>query len=187
MHGRHRVHRGDDDDERAGAVGAAGRAAPRLLHRPHLLHVPAALLQVAGGDRLGHATAALPTMLPAEGAFSQPQRCDVDPVLLQAARLAEYSAEHTDGTFKLVLLLGCVTALACMPLEPVLLLWGRCAQEAVLRLLKIWVTLAADNVVHYLMIQRTSAVTTTVLGEIKIIGLLLLSSLLLGAAPCVAC
>lgn len=31
------------------------------------------------------------------------------------------------------------------------------------------------------MIQRTSAVTTTVLGEIKIIGLLLLSSLLLGA------
>ena len=28
------------------------------------------------------------------------------------------------------------------------------------------------NLVHYLMIQRTSAVTTTVLGEIKIIGLL---------------
>lgn len=38
------------------------------------------------------------------------------------------------------------------------------------------------NVVHYLMIQRTSAVTTTVLGEIKIVGLLLLSALLLGVS-----
>lgn len=41
----------------------------------------------------------------------------------------------------------------------------------------------AYNVVHYLMIQRTSAVTTTVLGEIKIVGLLLLSALLLGVLP----
>ena len=38
------------------------------------------------------------------------------------------------------------------------------------------------NVVHYLMIQMTSAVTTTVLGEVKIIGLLVLSVLLLGEA-----
>ncbi|KAL0042115.1 hypothetical protein WJX77_003727 [Trebouxia sp. C0004] len=36
------------------------------------------------------------------------------------------------------------------------------------------------NVVHYLMIQMTSAVTTTVLGEVKIVGLLALSVLLLG-------
>ncbi len=36
------------------------------------------------------------------------------------------------------------------------------------------------NVVHYLMIQMTSAVTTTVLGEVKIVGLLVLSVLLLG-------
>ena len=36
------------------------------------------------------------------------------------------------------------------------------------------------NVVHYLMIQMTSAVTTTVLGEVKIIGLMVLSVLLLG-------
>lgn len=36
------------------------------------------------------------------------------------------------------------------------------------------------NVVHSMMIQKTSAVTTTVLGEIKIVGLLLLSALLLG-------
>ncbi len=36
------------------------------------------------------------------------------------------------------------------------------------------------NVVHSLMIQKTSAVTTTVLGEVKIVGLLLLSALLLG-------
>ena len=36
------------------------------------------------------------------------------------------------------------------------------------------------NVVHSLMIQKTSAVTTTVLGEVKIIGLLLLSAILLG-------
>ena len=39
------------------------------------------------------------------------------------------------------------------------------------------------NVVHYLMIQRTSAVTTTVLGEIKIIGLLFASAFLLGVSP----
>ncbi len=39
------------------------------------------------------------------------------------------------------------------------------------------------NVVHYLMIQRTSAVTTTVLGEIKIIGLLFASAFLLGMSP----
>ncbi|KAA6421352.1 MAG: hypothetical protein FRX49_08629 [Trebouxia sp. A1-2] len=36
------------------------------------------------------------------------------------------------------------------------------------------------NVIHSLMIQKTSAVTTTVLGEVKIVGLLLLSALLLG-------
>ena len=38
------------------------------------------------------------------------------------------------------------------------------------------------NVIHSLMIQKTSAVTTTVLGEVKIVGLLLLSALLLGKA-----
>lgn len=48
---------------------------------------------------------------------------------LQAARLAEYSAEHTHGTFKLILLLGCINALACTPLEPMLLLWERCCQR----------------------------------------------------------
>ena len=36
------------------------------------------------------------------------------------------------------------------------------------------------NLVHSLMIHKTSAVTTTVLGEVKIIGLLVLSALLLG-------
>jgi drug/metabolite transporter (DMT)-like permease len=36
------------------------------------------------------------------------------------------------------------------------------------------------NIVHSTMIKRTSAVTTTVLGELKIIGLLVLSALLLG-------
>lgn len=36
------------------------------------------------------------------------------------------------------------------------------------------------NVIHSLMIQKTSAVTTTVLGEVKIVGLLILSALLLG-------
>jgi drug/metabolite transporter (DMT)-like permease len=36
------------------------------------------------------------------------------------------------------------------------------------------------NVVHSLMIQRTSAVTTTVLGEAKIVGLMALSYVLLG-------
>ena len=36
------------------------------------------------------------------------------------------------------------------------------------------------NVVHSLMIQQTSAVTTTVLGEVKIVGLMVLSATLLG-------
>lgn len=36
------------------------------------------------------------------------------------------------------------------------------------------------NVVHSLMIQQTSAVTTTVLGEAKIIGLMVLSYVVLG-------
>ena len=36
------------------------------------------------------------------------------------------------------------------------------------------------NIVHSLMIQQTSAVTTTVIGEAKIIGLLILSYVLLG-------
>jgi drug/metabolite transporter (DMT)-like permease len=36
------------------------------------------------------------------------------------------------------------------------------------------------NVVHSLMIQQTSAVTTTVLGEVKIVGLMVLSYALLG-------
>lgn len=36
------------------------------------------------------------------------------------------------------------------------------------------------NLVHSLMIKYTSAVTTTVLGEVKIVGLLVLSAVLLG-------
>ena len=43
------------------------------------------------------------------------------------------------------------------------------------------------NVVHSLMIQKTSAVTTTVLGEVKIVGLLLLSALLLGKHAVATC
>jgi hypothetical protein len=34
----------------------------------------------------------------------------------------------------------------------------------------------AYNLVHYMVIQRTSAVTTTVLGEVKIVALLILSA-----------
>ena len=41
----------------------------------------------------------------------------------------------------------------------------------------------AYNLVHSEMIKRTSAVTTTVLGEVKIVGLMVLSILLLGAWP----
>ncbi len=37
----------------------------------------------------------------------------------------------------------------------------------------------AYNVVHNILLQRTSAVTVTVLGEVKIVGLLILSALLL--------
>ncbi len=36
------------------------------------------------------------------------------------------------------------------------------------------------NMVHALMIKKTSAVTVTVLGEVKVIGLLILSAILLG-------
>jgi hypothetical protein len=39
----------------------------------------------------------------------------------------------------------------------------------------------AYNVVHTYMIKLTSAVTTTVIGEIKIVGLMVLSAVLLGA------
>ena len=38
------------------------------------------------------------------------------------------------------------------------------------------------NLVHSLMIQQTSAVTTTVLGEIKIVGLMVASYIFLGEA-----
>ena len=38
----------------------------------------------------------------------------------------------------------------------------------------------AYNIVHSLMIQQTSAVTTTVIGQAKIIGLLMLSAIILG-------
>lgn len=36
------------------------------------------------------------------------------------------------------------------------------------------------NVVHSLMIHKTSAVTTTVLGQVKIIGVIVTSALVLG-------
>lgn len=36
------------------------------------------------------------------------------------------------------------------------------------------------NVVHSLLIKRTSAVTVTVLGEVKVVGLLVLSAIVLG-------
>lgn len=42
------------------------------------------------------------------------------------------------------------------------------------------------NVVHSIMIQQTSAVTTTVIGQAKIIGLLILSALLLGESRLLA-
>lgn len=37
----------------------------------------------------------------------------------------------------------------------------------------------AYNITHNFLLQRTSAVTVTVLGEVKIVGLLLLSAMLL--------
>ena len=37
----------------------------------------------------------------------------------------------------------------------------------------------AYNITHNFLLQRTSAVTVTVLGEVKIVGLLLLSAILL--------
>ena len=43
------------------------------------------------------------------------------------------------------------------------------------------------NIVHSVMIQQTSAVTTTVIGQAKIIGLLILSALLLGGSSTCHC
>ncbi len=37
----------------------------------------------------------------------------------------------------------------------------------------------AYNITHNFLLQRTSAVTVTVLGEVKIVGLLLLSAMIL--------
>lgn len=45
----------------------------------------------------------------------------------------------------------------------------------------------AYNVVHSLLIHKTSAVTTTVLGQAKIIGVIAMSSLLLGELRCCSC
>lgn len=42
----------------------------------------------------------------------------------------------------------------------------------------------AYNICHYMLIQRISGVATTVIGEVKIVGLMILSAALLGA--CVA-
>ncbi|KAL6785713.1 hypothetical protein ACKKBF_B01345 [Auxenochlorella protothecoides x Auxenochlorella symbiontica] len=53
-------------------------------------------------------------------------------------------------------------------------------QGAAYVLLLTSINALAYNLVHTLMIKRTSAVTTTVLGMIKIVGLLLLSTFLLG-------
>lgn len=54
-------------------------------------------------------------------------------------------------------------------------------QEAVVAIILVTSIIAlCYNMVHSLMIKRTSAVTTTVLGEVKIVGLLMLSALLLG-------
>ena len=40
----------------------------------------------------------------------------------------------------------------------------------------------AYNIVHYLLLQRTSSITVTVLGEVKIVGLLCLSAVILPGA-----
>lgn len=40
------------------------------------------------------------------------------------------------------------------------------------------------NIVHYMMIKHTSSVTTTVLGEMKIIAILVLSAFVLGKSSC---
>ena len=37
----------------------------------------------------------------------------------------------------------------------------------------------AYNLTHYLLLQRTSSITVTVLGEVKIVGLIILSAVLL--------
>ena len=37
----------------------------------------------------------------------------------------------------------------------------------------------AYNLVHYYLLQKTSSITVTVLGEVKIVGLLILSAIIL--------
>lgn len=60
------------------------------------------------------------------------------------------------------------------------LYWADHSTGVMLVLLCSSIVALSYNVVHSMMIQKTSAVTTTVLGEVKIIGLLILSAVLLG-------
>lgn len=58
--------------------------------------------------------------------------------------------------------------------------WLEHKAEVVLVILITSVVALAYNVVHSALIHKTSAVTVTVLGEVKIVAILLLSAFILG-------
>ena len=58
--------------------------------------------------------------------------------------------------------------------------WADNTRGVILVLLCSSVTALAYNIIHSMVIHRTSAVTTTVIGQIKIVALIVLSAVLLG-------
>lgn len=68
--------------------------------------------------------------------------------------------------------------------QKVIIFWKGHRSEVLLILLGSSVVAFSYNMVHFMTIQKTSAVTTTVIGEVKVIGLLLLSALVLGELSC---
>ena len=75
---------------------------------------------------------------------------------------------------------SCVQACGLLQSQRFALYWVDHSTGVLLVLVCSSIVALSYNVIHSLMIQKTSAVTTTVLGEVKIVGLLLLSALLLG-------
>ena len=60
------------------------------------------------------------------------------------------------------------------------LYWAGHKVETILVICSTCAVALMYNVIHAALIQKTSAITVTVLGEIKIIGILLLSAWILG-------
>ena len=64
--------------------------------------------------------------------------------------------------------------------KPLRIWWDSHTHEVVLYILAGGAIAVLYNIVHSLVIQRTSAVTTPVIGMIKVVAIIILSALILG-------